>query len=271
MKKEYILVGVLIAVYLLYKKVNDSTQADEKDSEQPKQTSTGYNKVSSKGMSSLNETALKNMAYINNIMKVQWGITSRPARIGILATIGKESNFIPKWEKGYSNTSNARIREIFPTKTKGVTDAFLTEVKKDDKTWFNFIYNGIIGNRPNTDDGYNFRGSGLNQLTGRANYEKYAKKTGIDIVNNPAENNNLVTATQTMLHFMYEGWDSAKGKAKLKAKGYNYVNSIDDINWAIRYFCSINSGNGDMNGSKTNKAFSKALPYKEILEKLIKE
>lgn len=263
MKKEYILVAVLIAVFYLTKKV--SKVSEEEEATEGK----GSGTTKDESVQTANISKVDNVKYIDKIMREGWGIQSRPARIGILATIGKESNFVPKWERGYKNTSNARIREIFPTKTKGVTDAFLTQVKQDDKTWFNFIYNGIIGNIPNTDDGYNYRGSGLNQLTGRANYEKYAKKSGIDLINHPELNNNLDVATQTMLHFMYEGWNSAKGKAKLKARGFDFVNSINDTNWAIRFFCSINSGNGDINGSKTNKAYAKALPYKTILETII--
>ena len=262
MKKEYILVAVLIAVYFLSKKLGDPEKeaVESTGSATPPPNSSSENKDISK---------VDNVRYIDKIMREGWGIQSRPARIGILATIGKESNFVPKWERGYSNTSNARIREIFPTKTSGVTDAQLTNLKKDDYTWFNFIYNGIIGNRPNTDDGFNFRGSGLNQLTGRANYEKYAKKSGIDIVSNPNLNNNLDVATQTMLHFMYEGWNSSKGKAKLKARGFDFVNSINDIDWAIRFFCAINSGNGDINGSRAKKAYAKAKPYQLTLEKII--
>lgn len=35
------------------------------------------------------------------------------------------------------------------------------------------------------EDGWNYRGRGLFQLTGKANYEKFAKESGIDVVSNP--------------------------------------------------------------------------------------
>lgn len=49
----------------------------------------------------------------------------------------------------------------------------------------NRVYNGRMGNRPGSDDGYNFRGRGASQTTGREGYERVAKATGIDVVSHP--------------------------------------------------------------------------------------
>jgi putative chitinase len=46
-------------------------------------------------------------------------------------------------------------------------------------------YGSRMGNHPGTDDGWNFRGQGLSQLTGRSNYAQLAKTTGLDLVNHP--------------------------------------------------------------------------------------
>lgn len=46
-------------------------------------------------------------------------------------------------------------------------------------------YNGRMGNRLGTDDGWNFRGQGFSQLTGRDNYVALAKKTGLDVISHP--------------------------------------------------------------------------------------
>lgn len=265
MKKEYILVGILIVVYALYKKSKSTSTSPSMNTPSPSSSSSS----SSSSVNELPYEKVKNIVYVNEIMKNKWNITSRAARIGILCTIAKESGFIPRWETGYSKTSNARIRKVFPTKTKGLTDEQLNDLKSTDEKWFSFIYGGILGNRPNTNDGYTFRGNGLNGLTGRANFEKYAKLSGIDILNNPSLNNQIKEATQIMLHFFYNGWDSAKGKAKLKAKGYNYVNDITDIDWAIRYFCSINAGNRDMDNKWTNFAYDQAIKFKPVMEKII--
>ncbi len=48
------------------------------------------------------------------------------------------------------------------------------------------VYGGRMGNAPPpSDDGWNFRGRGLSQVTGREGYAKLAEKTGVDILTEP--------------------------------------------------------------------------------------
>jgi len=261
MNKKIIIYGVIILVlYFVLKSKKDNTPANEGSNDMPDNNNQDPITVISK---------VDAVRYIDDIMRNGWGITSKEARIGILATIGKESNFEPKFEKGYSGTSNARIREIFPTRTKNKTEAELTALKNDDVKFFNFIYNGRLGNTGPM-DGYKYRGSGLNQITGKANYKKYAEKSGIDILSNPALNNELPTATQTALHFFYQKWNSTSGKAKLKKFGLNYINDIKDVKFAVRFFCNINAGIGnDFNSDKVTKAVQKANLYLPSLQQTI--
>ncbi len=49
----------------------------------------------------------------------------------------------------------------------------------------NEVYNGRMGNALNSEDGWNFRGRGGSQVTGREGYAKLAQLTGLDLLNNP--------------------------------------------------------------------------------------
>lgn len=46
-------------------------------------------------------------------------------------------------------------------------------------------YNGRMGNRVGTDDGWNYRGRGASQTTGRDGYAALGKATGLDLINHP--------------------------------------------------------------------------------------
>src|SRR6056300_1562157 len=130
-----------------------------------------YSGMSARGIQRLIDTMVEN------------GVTDPVAQVGMLAVIGKETHFINKREKGYHNTSNERIRKIF-SRTRSMSDSELNNLKKDYDKFFDFVYNGRIGNN-NENDGSKYVGRGDNQLTGKANDEKYGNKVGIDIVNNP--------------------------------------------------------------------------------------
>lgn len=46
-------------------------------------------------------------------------------------------------------------------------------------------YGGRFGNRPGTNDGFDYRGGGFIQLTFRGNYLEYGNKIGVNLVDNP--------------------------------------------------------------------------------------
>jgi putative chitinase len=81
------------------------------------------------------------------------------------------------------NYTAKRMTQVWPSRFKTVADA--QPFAGNPRALANKVYNGRMGNRPGTDDGYNFRGRGASQTTGREGYERVAKATGLDVVNNP--------------------------------------------------------------------------------------
>ncbi len=52
------------------------------------------------------------------------------------------------------------------------------------------VYNGRMGNRPGTDDGWNFRGRGGSQVTGHDGYDALGRKVELNLINEPELVNN---------------------------------------------------------------------------------
>jgi len=79
--------------------------------------------------------------------------------------------------------SAQRMMQVFPKRfpTQASTVGFVN----NERAYGNKVYNGRMGNRMETDDGFNFRGRGCLQITGRNNYTMIGKSCGIDLANNP--------------------------------------------------------------------------------------
>lgn len=64
-----------------------------------------------------------------------------------------------------------RLRKVWPRRFP--TDAAARSVAGDPQALANMVYNGRMGNRKDSNDGYHFRGRGPKQLTGRDNYTAF--------------------------------------------------------------------------------------------------
>lgn len=82
----------------------------------------------------------------------------------ILATAWGEAKFRPQREN--MRYSAKRIREVWPNRPEAVKFA------NQPRALANSVYGNRLGNRPGTEDGWLYRGGGVDQLTGRDNYRK---------------------------------------------------------------------------------------------------
>ena len=106
----------------------------------------------------------------------------------IIAQVGHESGGFARLEENLNYRSADRIVQVFGSRN-GLTRDMAFKMSGNPIQIANFVYGGEWGRRnlgntqPN--DGYFFRGGGLIQLTGRANYTKASDALGIDIARLP--------------------------------------------------------------------------------------
>ena len=227
MKKEVLIIAGIVVILYLFSKKKKNNMPEETINE--------------------NKEELTDVLLFNKMMK-DAGIKNRFARWAIMCIIGKESGFKPIIERCYNNTSAFRIKKIFVSRLSGKNDAFIDQLKKDCKAFFNYVYGyagNKLGNLPGTDDGYNYRGRGLNQLTGRGNYEHFGDKLGLDLINNPELVNVSPNYFAIAILFFIETANSNAGKSTLKNRlGISSINDFTDIDGAIHFFANANAGIG---------------------------
>lgn len=137
------------------------------------------------------------------------------------------------------NYSAGRLLEVFPTH---FNHSQAIALQHQPRLIADEAYDGRMGNHVGSDDGWNFRGQGLSQVTGRNGYEAVAKKTGLDVVNKP----ELLIAPDTALEcgvadfilcgcLPYAERDSEIGVSAMLNCGH-FVSDTRKINgYAMRY------------------------------------
>lgn len=81
------------------------------------------------------------------------------------------------------NYSAGRLLQVFPSH---FTSAQAIALQHNPRSIADRAYGGRMGNAPPpSDDGWNFRGQGLSQVTGRSGFAALAKKTGFDLLGHP--------------------------------------------------------------------------------------
>lgn len=188
------------------------------------------------------------------------GITNVDVQAAILATIAKESGFVPKSEMSYANTTNARIRQIFGSRVADLSEPQLSALKTDNIEFFDKIYGGRYGNTAKG-DGWKYRGRGDNQITFKDVYKRIGTMIGVDLVANPDKLNEPATAAAAAAAYFVAAFKDGKTSGKLKEKiGVNDIAEIKDSQTAVKAAIQANAGWGtNFNAVIVQEGYKKAL------------
>lgn len=115
-----------------------------------------------------------------------------------IAQCSHESGGFKYRQEGLYYTTPERICAVWPSRFPNVESA--KPYVKNSRALANKVYGDRMGNRPGTNDGYDFAGKGWIQLTGRDNYTVASKAMGVDLINHPD------MATETDIGFQIADW-----------------------------------------------------------------
>jgi putative chitinase len=111
------------------------------------------------------------------------GITTSLQVAHIMAQLSLECGAGTEVVENLNYTTPAAMMRAWPSRFP--TAASCAPYLRNPKRLADKVYNGRMGNRPGSDDGYNFRGRGGSQTTGREAYEKLGAAEGHDLIANP--------------------------------------------------------------------------------------
>lgn len=108
-----------------------------------------------------------------NLLLPQYQINTKPRIAGFLAQAGHESAGFTRFEENLNYSADGLQKtfgKYFKSRTKAEAYA------KHPESIANYVYANRMGNGPeNSGDGWLYRGRGAIQLTGKDNYERFAK------------------------------------------------------------------------------------------------
>ena len=163
-----------------------------------------------------------------------------------LAQTGHESAGFLKVEEGLNYSENALTAMFGKRITAEQARAYGRNAMHpaNQKMIASIIYANRNGNGDvNSGDGYRYRGRGLIQITGKANYEALVKQLGADVVANP----------DLLLGYRFAAMSAA---AWWKNHGLNELADSDDV---LRITRIINGGTNGLDDRKSRLSKSKGI------------
>tara|TARA_R110000850_G_scaffold233967_3_gene358860 strand:+ start:3033 stop:3842 length:810 start_codon:yes stop_codon:yes gene_type:complete len=141
---------------------------------------------------------------------------------------GPKSRMIPNRESLYYTTAS-RIRKVWPSRFPSLASA--TPFVRSTKALANKVYNGRLGNKVGSNDGYFYRGGGLDHLTGREHYETESARQNVNLVSNPDLILDPKIAVSSLVHGMttgrYREWCL---EDFVSSSGFDYVQARNIVN-----------------------------------------
>lgn len=112
----------------------------------------------------------------------QYKITSPNAQAQLIGHMAVECAGFKTFAENL-NYSAKRLTQVWPSRFPSLVAA--EPYAKNPKALANKVYNGRMGNRAGSDDGWNYRGSGGLQHTGASEFARVERRTGLPVTTKP--------------------------------------------------------------------------------------
>ncbi|CAN5464481.1 hypothetical protein BH11PSE4_BH11PSE4_35220 [soil metagenome] len=112
----------------------------------------------------------------------RYGITTPQLVAHVMAQISHECGAGHDVVENLNYTAS-RMMQVWPSRFPTMASA--APYAGNPRALANKVYNGRMGNAVGSDDGWDFRGRGASQTTGRDGYARVARATGLDVVSHP--------------------------------------------------------------------------------------
>ena len=197
----------------------------------------------------------------------KYGIITKKQMCAFVANCIVESQGFNAKRESF-NYRPERLRAVFPSRIKSIADAKAL-IAKGQVAVANYLYGGRYGNRPNTNDGWDYRGGGWTQNTFRANYFILQNMTGIKFGDNPKLIEDMENAAIAAMEFWrINGCNEKAEKINTYSNGYtlNTLNTrgVETKDYKMNYGARIirQTVNGGLNGyTEFCQALEKCLRY----------
>ena len=197
----------------------------------------------------------------------KYGIITKKQMCAFVANCIVESQGFNAKRESF-NYRPERLRAVFPSRIKSIADAKAL-IAKGQVAVANYLYGGRYGNRPNTNDGWDYRGGGWTQNTFRDNYFILQNMTGIKFGDNPKLIEDMENAAIAAMEFWrINGCNEKAEKINTYSNGYtlNTLNTrgIETKDYKMNYGARIirQTVNGGLNGyTEFCQSLEKCLRY----------